>query len=95
MKAFISLAAILLIFAGVSCQPRAAGLPQAPPPSTGTEAGAPAASNSTQVEIDVDSGQPDDPGMSRRHDKTLIQEEPSGDKSSRAAPNEGDAEPPQ
>jgi hypothetical protein len=39
--------------------------------------------------------QPDDPGMSTAHDKTVKQEQPSGDESSRAAPNEGDAEPPQ
>ena len=42
-----------------------------------------------------DATQPDDPGMTSEHDKTIKQEEPSGDESSRAAPNEGDAEPPQ
>jgi len=36
-----------------------------------------------------------DPGMTTDHDKTVEQEQPSGDESSRAAPNDGDAEPPQ
>lgn len=40
------------------------------------------------------SEQADDPGMTTTHDKTRKQEQPSGDESSRAAPNEGDAEPP-
>lgn len=43
----------------------------------------------------ADADQPDDPGMTTAHDKTVKQETPSGDESSRAAPNEGDAEPPQ
>lgn len=38
---------------------------------------------------------PDDPGLTVKRDKTLKQERPSGDESSQAAPNEGDAEPPQ
>jgi len=42
-----------------------------------------------------DADQPDDPGMTTARDKTVKQEEPSGDESSLAAPNEGDAEPPQ
>jgi hypothetical protein len=43
----------------------------------------------------ADADQPDDPGRTTTHDKTLQQEQPSGDESSQAAPNEGDAEPPQ
>ena len=39
--------------------------------------------------------EPDDPGRTTARDKTAQQEEPSGDESSRAAPNDGDAEPPQ
>ncbi|HVA50828.1 MAG TPA: hypothetical protein VNH11_31080 [Pirellulales bacterium] len=39
--------------------------------------------------------EPDDPGMTTERDKTRRQEKPSGDESSQAAPNEGDAEPPQ
>jgi hypothetical protein len=33
--------------------------------------------------------------MTIDHDKTVKQEQPSGDESSQAAPNDGDAEPPQ
>ncbi|HWB09436.1 MAG TPA: hypothetical protein VG826_09440 [Pirellulales bacterium] len=47
------------------------------------------------AESQTEDDQPDDPGMTTAHDKTLKQEEPSGDESSRAGPNEGDAEPPQ
>jgi hypothetical protein len=35
-----------------------------------------------------------DPGMDPNRDKTLAAEQPSGDESSDAGPNEGDAEPP-
>jgi hypothetical protein len=47
------------------------------------------------ADIAGEADQPDDPGMTTDQDKTVKQEQPSGDESSQAAPNEGDAEPPQ
>lgn len=96
MKAPFSLAALFLFFVGVSCQPPT--VPPAQTPQTAipaSEAGAHASSDAMNAVDATVSDQPDDPGMTRKHDKTLIQEQPSGDESSRAAPNDGDAEPPQ
>lgn len=95
MKALFSSAALFLIFAGVACQPRATPPAHTPPPTTSSELGTHLPTNTSAAPAPVTSDQPDDPGMTRAHDKTLIQEQPSGDESSRAAPNDGDAEPPQ
>ncbi len=59
--------------------------PDVQPPTEATEA------HDKQATAD----EPDDPGMTTERDKTRQQEKPSGDESSQAAPNEGDAEPPQ
>lgn len=93
MKAPLFFAALCLLVAGLSCQPQVSAPPQAPPPTTTGNAGISTPSSATGADA-LSSDKPDDPGMTRAHDKTLAQEEPSGDESSRAAPNDGDAEPP-
>ena len=45
-------------------------------------------------EVDADAALNADPGMDSDRDKTAAEEQPSGDESSEAGPNEGDAEPP-
>lgn len=45
-------------------------------------------------EADADDAVRADPGMDPNRDKTAAEEQPSGDESSEAGPNEGDAEPP-
>lgn len=45
-------------------------------------------------EADADAALRADPGMDPDRDKTAAEEQPSGDESSEAGPNEGDAEPP-
>lgn len=96
MKATFALAALFIVFANISCQPRAAPPATTPPPATtGAETADPASNGLNDAAHAPDSDQPDDPGMTTSHDKTLKQEQPSGDESSRAAPNDGDAEPPQ
>jgi hypothetical protein len=94
MKTPIAAAALYLILAAAGCQPRVAPTTPAAPPAATT--GAVGSEPSGTLDGGMpDSDQPDDPGMTTAHDKTLRQELPSGDESSQAAPNEGDAEPPQ
>lgn len=96
MKATVASAVLVIVLANLSCQPRAVPPATAPPPATtGAETSGPSSNGLNDAVQAPDSDQPDDPGMTRSHDKTLKQEQPSGDKSSRAAPNDGDAEPPQ
>lgn len=92
-------AAFLAILIAAGCQQTTAPKQEVHPPATGQTAEQRQAANPSAEQptagprSDVD--QPDDPGMTTAHDKTPKQEEPSGDESSRAAPNEGDAEPPE
>lgn len=100
MKCFSCVGASLaLIFVVVGCQKAA---PPAMPAASPTTQGAPGTQTSNLPDdgmppSDNRAGeeQPDDPGMTTAHDKTIKQEQPSGDESSQAAPNEGDPEPPQ
>lgn len=91
----------VLVFVIAACQKTTspmrpnspAATPNVPPASSGQPEQIGGANNGT--DNGADAGQPDDPGMTSDHDKTLKQEQPSGDESSQAAPNDGDAEPPQ
>ena len=82
----------------VGCQQKVSPVPAPPAGNTTNAAGgttdALSDANSTTVTDDA-GAQSDDPGMTIDRDKTASQELPSGDESSKAAPNEGDAEPPQ
>ena len=90
-----SLSAILLITGCQKASPPAAATGQSQGAQPQTNASTPSGTEQPKAAESADSDQPDDPGMTTAHDKTVKQEEPSGDESSRAAPNEGDAEPPQ
>jgi hypothetical protein len=97
--AWASLSAILLITGCQKSSPPAAATDQSRVNQSETDAFTqnpqeqPTEIGPTASQADAD--QSDDPGMTTAHDKTVKQEKPSGDESSRAAPNEGDAEPPQ
>lgn len=87
---------LLAICYTAGCQQSAAPPRAGSPTTSQTPANKTAASTPDSGESSTsDADQPDDPGMTTEHDKTITQEQPSGDESSRAAPNEGDAEPPQ
>lgn len=81
----------------VGCQQKVSHVPTPPAGNSSSAAGgtADAVKDTTSTTVTDDAGAPsDDPGMTLDRDKTARQELPSGDESSRAAPNEGDAEPP-
>ncbi|MGH7193317.1 MAG: hypothetical protein ACREJM_07240 [Candidatus Saccharimonadales bacterium] len=90
-----SLNVVLLCVASmlaIGCQPsadqaRPTGKP-AVSPMAGLESGPPAEPGKGAVAPNAD------PGMDPNRDKTPAEELPSGDESSRAAPNDGDAAPP-
>jgi hypothetical protein len=101
MRTFLALTVTLLaICHAIGCTknaappstPRPTAAPQ--PQSSSAETNA-AGTSDKDASSSPDADQPDDPGMTTQHDKTIKQEEPSGDESSGAAPNDGDAEPPQ
>lgn len=98
---FILAASLSAILVTASCQ-------KSSPPAADQSRAAPPQTNGSAVDLQeqpkpidpatdskADADQPDDPGMTTAHDKTVKQEKPSGDESSNAGPNEGDAEPPQ
>jgi hypothetical protein len=98
MKTSFALAASLFAILLLGCQKNSP-----PAPVTGQSRAAQPQPNTSQaepndtsaaVESKADADQPDDPGMTTAHDKTIKQEEPSGDESSRAGPNEGDPQGP-
>jgi hypothetical protein len=100
MKTLLVLALSLsLLCVTTGCQKTATPAERAKSSTTAQPKNNPAvseqSSESTNESQTADADQPDDPGMTTAHDKTVKQETPSGDESSRAAPNEGDAEPPQ
>lgn len=104
MKTLLILTACVVVsFAVAGCQKATAPATQASPAAAQTKTapgqpggpGQAAANRITDSGVDeADADQPDDPGMTTDRDKTLKQEQPSGDESSQAAPNDGDAEPP-
>lgn len=77
------------------CGPNASNAPPtgrtAPAPHAGLDNGPPAEQAQPSDEVVAPNA---DPGMDPNHDKTHAEGLPSGDTSSRAAPNDGDAEPP-
>ena len=105
MKTLLVLTACLVVsFAVAGCQKATApGTPASPAAAQSNSAPVPrgesaqdTANRITDSGVnEADADQPDDPGMTTDRDKTLKQEQPSGDESSQAAPNDGDAEPPQ
>ncbi|HVX12411.1 MAG TPA: hypothetical protein VHC22_14610 [Pirellulales bacterium] len=98
MKTSCTLVAGMLLASAVcGCQKTTAPAPQGSgsASATATAPSANAGDRATSAEMSTDADQPADPGRTTAHDKTLKQEQPSGDESSQAAPNEGDAEPPQ
>lgn len=88
---FLCVASMLL----VGCQPSADKGGPAGRPAVSPQAGLDSGPPTEQSEPGDDSASSDaDPGMDPNRDKTPAEELPSGDESSQAAPNEGDAEPP-
>jgi hypothetical protein len=87
-------ACLLSVCFAVGCQKGASPARGLPAANTNSAAPSGGVDQDSTSGIQSTSDQPDDPGMSSQRDKTIRQELPSGDESSRAAPNEGDAEPP-
>lgn len=93
-----SLICTLLMGAGVlaiGCQPSASNAPPTsrttPSPRAGLDSGPPVEQAEPADEVVAPNA---DPGSDPNRDKTHAEGLPSGDESSQAAPNDGDAEPP-
>lgn len=79
----------------IGCQPNTSNPPPASRPALSPNAGLESGQPAEQDQPGEGAIAPNaDPGMDPHRDKTPAEELPSGDKSSQAAPNDGDAEPP-